>query len=485
MKNSMIQGKPLPIEDNRKPIPQLDINILPTVIKDYVEDLSKVLRQPKEALAVSVLVSLAGLLGNKVALNVDDSDRFPILWGLIYGESGAGKTQCIYEPTEPVRSLDIKNRLKYEEIKKDWETVLQVREAEKSNILNKIKKTDDRLEKESLENQIIEINKRIPPKPFSREIVVEKITPEKVAEKIANYSPNGLFQIEDEGIQWLNNIAKSQNQVAEGFYKTAYNAKSYKVDTLGRGTQLISILNVSLIAGVQPEDYRKYLNSYTGGGIVARFQMIAIVKDVIKERVKSKKDPLIEQKYKSLVDKLHNISERITYVGSEKKIAEPKRFYYSENADYVFSDWFKSYQLKRINEKTPLIKECLNKLDNTFHTLALIFHLAENGDNEQITEDVANRIITFIYYLMACFKYLYEDDYNKLENIATDILDGKSTIVKKWGSKFTVARAKNSTRRFDKYNKEEFKLAIDILESNNYIKKVGNSYQETGEYSWL
>lgn len=177
--------------------------------------------------------------------------------------------------------------------------------AEKSNILNKIKKTDDRLEKESLENQIIEINKRIPPKPFSREIVVEKITPEKVAEKIANYSPNGLFQIEDEGIQWLNNIAKSQNQVAEGFYKTAYNAKSYKVDTLGRGTQLISILNVSLIAGVQPEDYRKYLNSYTGGGIVARFQMIAIVKDIIKERVKSKKDTLIEQKYKSLVDKLH------------------------------------------------------------------------------------------------------------------------------------------------------------------------------------
>lgn len=58
---------------------------------------------------------------------------------------------------------------------------------------------------------------------------------------------------------------------------------------MGRGTQLISILNVSLIAGVQPEDYRKYLNSYTGGGIVARFQMIAIVKDVIKERVKSKK----------------------------------------------------------------------------------------------------------------------------------------------------------------------------------------------------
>lgn len=164
-----------------------------------------------------------------------------------------------------------------------------------------------------------------------------------------------------------------------------------------------------------------------------------------------------------------NISERITYVGSEKKIAEPKRFYYSENADYVFSDWFKSYQLKRINEKTPLIKECLNKLDNTFHTLALIFHLAENGENEQITENVANRIITFIDYLMACFKYLYEDDYHELDRLAIDLLKDKDKIIDKFKDGFTINNLKQSSRKWREKTRE-LPAILEYLKEQNLLK---------------
>lgn len=80
--------------------------------------------------------------------------------------------------------------------------------------------------------------------------------------------------------------------------------------------------------------------------------------------------------------------------------------------------------------------------------MALIFHLAENGDNEQITEDVANRIITFIDYLMACFKYLYEDDYHELDRLAIDLLKDKDKITDKFKDGFTINNLKQSSRKW-------------------------------------
>ena len=115
--------------------------------------------------------------------------------------------------------------------------------------------------------------------------------------------------------------------------------------------------------------------------------------------------------------------------------------------------------------------------------MALIFHLAENGDNEQITENVANMIITFIDYLMACFKYLYEDDYHELDRLAIDLLKYKDKITDKFKDGFTINNLKQSNSKWKRYSKE-LPYIMDYLKEQNILKIAGKNSKSYDVFTW-
>lgn len=474
MRNSVIQGKALEIEDNNNPTPQLDINILPTVIGDYVKECSEVMQQPKEFIAISSLTALAGLLGNKVAININDSIFYPMLWGMLIGDSGTGKTPSIREAIKPIKELDKQSLNQYKKEILSYKNLAELIKEDIEFLKLQRRKTKDAELKQSLASDIEKLKASAPIEPFSREIYINGGTKEAVATQIATKSPNGILIEIDELMDWLETITKSDRREEQRLYIEGFNNNSSKTITIGRGTEYIENLNISIIGGVQTRRYYNFLDSYKGSGLVPRFQMLAISKS--NKRVYSDKtiNNDISIKYTSLFERLRAITERTEIInGNEIATAPPKEYFYSKEAKEVFIDWFNANETKKHNSNQNDLKvEYLGKTTNTFHSLALIFHLSENNSSNYISEVTANKVVNFIYYLYECAKYLFEDESIQLIEIAKEILEKQDIIVNWTGGKFTKAKIRASTNAFKKHNKDELYMAIDYLVEKNYIKMI-------------
>lgn len=474
MKNSMFKSKPLKIEDNNKPIPQLDINILPTVIKDYVLEVSRVHQIPKEFVAISSLVGISGVLGNKVAINSNSRFIYPILWGMLIGTSGVGKTPSIKHAIEPIKQIDELLLNIYGENKANHKIISDLIEDDIVCLKNQYKKSKDDEIKKDIRNQIINLEKSKPIKPFSREIYINKGKNQAIAKKIADNSPNGLLVHIDELMDWLEDITKPDKRDEQRFYIEGYNGESNKTDTIIRGTEYIKNLALSIVGGVQTSRYMEFIGKYNGSGLIPRFQLLAISTSTPKNFKEDEVEKDIKREYFSLFQKLKDIPERTAIVNSnEVVIAPPKEYFYSNEAKYVFIDWFNANERKKHDDsQTDLIVEYLSKASNTFNALALIFHLSETPENSYISEATANRVVNFMVYLYECVKYLYSNDSMKLVDIAKVVLESKEVITKTYGNKFTKAQARNATRKFEPYSKEELFMSIDYLVEKNHMKLV-------------
>ena len=75
-----------------------DYDMLPVELQPFVKDVANRLQCPPDFIAVSVLCSLASLLGNQAAIKPkvnDDWLIYPTLWGMLIAPPSAKKTPAL------------------------------------------------------------------------------------------------------------------------------------------------------------------------------------------------------------------------------------------------------------------------------------------------------------------------------------------------------------------------------------------------------
>ena len=483
LNKQIAEPKPLALPSDRKELPIFNIDCLPKVIADYVDNLANTIQQPKQYIATACLVSIAGLLGNKVCLDIDDRKAYPILWGMLIGDSGTGKTPSINEPMQPIKEIDKQFLEDYKKDYANYKTTLELHEIELKTLKTKLKDCKDE-QKQSIREEIEAFKRLEPIKPYSKEIFINTATKEALLSQLANDSPNGLILEIDELMDFIQSIIKSEKIEDHKLYVESYNNGSFKSKTISRGTQYIDNVTISIIGGVQTQRLLDFTNKYNGSGLLARFQLIPIAEKQQRVYKDNKLDYGIKNKYLKLLNKLQQIPQKFKIVDNEVVKSEPKKYTYTSEAKRLYIEWFnKSEKRKLESGQSDLMIEYLGKANNTFHAMALIYHLADNHDSEHISKEVIQKVIATLDYFYNCADYLYGYNFNKALDLAKKIICIKTKLNNKNGFSIgDITRSKNSFRNLDKDLVQE---SIDILEQYNHIKKTNKQGIKYTKYDWL
>lgn len=253
-------------------VPAFDLDMLPNTFRPFVEDAADLMDAPPDFLAVPLMVAAAATLGNRWCIAPKAQDHgwlvTPVLWGAIVGPPGAKKSPCLTKALAPLQAIE-------EHLAANFHTVLQRYEVDKIAYQQAKKLAEDAARN----------NLPIPPVPLAPQmpqperLVVNDFSYQKLGD-IHHWSPRGVAVVSDEIVGVMNAMETKGQEAARPFFLAAWNGdQTYRIDRIGRDSNLIDRLAIYLIGGMQPDKLQRYVRQATQGGdgndgLMQRFQLL-------------------------------------------------------------------------------------------------------------------------------------------------------------------------------------------------------------------
>ena len=370
----------------------LDPDLLPDALRPFVLDVAERLQVPGDFVAVSVLTVIGSLLGRHLAVfpkRHDDWYEFPNLWALLVGPPGMKKTPAMQAGLQPLHALEQQAR---EVFAPEWQqyqadlNVHQTRHKALEKALEKIVLQGAVQQIDQAEQALNQHAQSAPEKPRLRRFMVNDTTVEKLLEVLGE-NPNGLLLVRDELMAFLKSLEKTGRETDRAFYLEAWSAKSgFSVDRIGRGSQHIAKVMVSLLGGIQPGRLKEYLQaSLTGGsgddGLVQRFQLM--VAPVASAYVHHDRPPdhQAEQQLLGILDRLAQFQPLQLPAGlcPYRQKGAVHGLGFSEDAQALFDAWYIALEtrLRTDRDLLPAMQAHLAKYGSLMAKLALLFEVID------------------------------------------------------------------------------------------------------------
>lgn len=266
-------GSPIFDPWERYAVPAFPLEVLPPVLRDFVDYLSVSTGGDRSAVAMSALATLSGCMSQEFALKMKRSGDWyvkPRLWVMLVGDPSSKKSPIMSACVRPVRS---------------WESV-GVKDYQSSYA--RWKADGDKNEPE-------------PVKPTR--YLLNEVTSEKLGE-ILSRQDRGVLVEQDEVSGWIGAMDKyggGKGAAADrGFWLGAYNGGPRTIDRLGRGETFVQNLCVAFVGGVQPDRLAEMAN-LTSDGLLQRFLPVMMTRAVYSGEVE---DDTPSEAYKDLCFRL-------------------------------------------------------------------------------------------------------------------------------------------------------------------------------------
>ncbi|MDC3256086.1 YfjI family protein [bacterium] len=317
--------------------------------------------------ALPILSVLAAAIGNTRRFEIKEGwQEPPILWTLVIGESGSGKSPALDSAQEPL--MEINQQLATE----NKESIFKFKQEEV--VYKKALKAFEKAK---------EGNPPEPPRTVeARQIVVSDITVEALAVTLQS-NPRGVLLIRDE----LAGFIKSLNKYNKGggdeqAYLSMYGARSLNVVRKGNGPSPF-ILNVERAAvcitgGIQPAILEECLTSgLRESGFAARIMMSEPPRKLNRwsEEVIS---PAVRKNYSKLVKQLYELD----FEDGKPMVVKP-----TDGAKELYTNYYNKLQASAVDATGELAAR-LNKISAVALRLALIIHCCSNDDTELTPESM-------------------------------------------------------------------------------------------------
>lgn len=261
----------------------------PKATRAYITWNAKYFNQPCEVIGVPLLAVIAGVIGNKRKLRIDDGWHSPSpIWVLLHGSASVGKTPILSCVTSLVDQYDLEKSREYNEAYDVYEAQMAEYKKEKaaSKKTERCRKADgesaaDDGEQEVSGGDTAGAERKPPKKPFNGSFMVESSTVEGVRKKMES---NGgyIFVFDDEfkGFTGAFNQYNSGNGVDVNFWNKTYNGKTGRVLRAGSREQVTPNVAASLLGGIQTEIFegKDFLENaeYRANGFLARYLIVGI-----------------------------------------------------------------------------------------------------------------------------------------------------------------------------------------------------------------
>ncbi len=390
--------------------------LLPTVLREFVLDEADRMPCSPDYVAAALIVALGAVIGARAALKPKRRDDWivtPNLFGGVVGDPSSKKTPAISTALRFLDRLEAEEAERHQERMKVHAAEMAAFEARKGAIESTMKKAaSGKGDGLKMDSAVTDLQALLPPEaPAQRRFKTNDGTVAKIGDILVG-SPAGLMVFRDELIGLLSSWDREGNEGDRAFYLEGFNGTgSFNIDRIGRGSQLVKTVCLSVFGGIQPELLENYLaamvNSLDNDGRFQRFQLLVYPDPVAWEW--RDRHPL-----KGTREAVRDIFDRLASFDPLQDGAKPADdfvklpwFCFDDQAQEVFIEWATDLHLNRIAaEQNPLMCQHLAKFEKLFCSLALILHLAE-GRLGPVQADTAVRASTWCAYLEGHARRIY------------------------------------------------------------------------------
>jgi putative DNA primase/helicase len=479
--------KPIAVE--LRPVPRLDIRMIPTPFRFWVADIASRGCFPLEYVAATLLVSLSGLVGRKIAIKPKRQDDWKVignLWGAIVGQPGYLKTPAVEEVLRPLRRLAADALQVHSQAMAEWEGKCLIAMAKKSAA----KKALEQGAKNKLSDaELADLARDATTdhgetEPNAKRYLVNDTTVEKLGELLAE-NPSGLTLFRDELVGFLRTLDRQGHESDRAFFLEAWNgSNSFTFDRIGRGTIHIPNVCLALFGTIQPGPLAKYLKASLSGeeadGFVPRFQVL-LYPDPPEKFVNVDRWPDSESKNRAyaIFQALDRLDPAAMGCDVDQDSGIPFLRFAGDAQDF-FDQWRVELE-NRLRSQTlsNIMASHLAKYRSLMPSLALQFHLINLSDQTSlgpVSLEAAMTAAAWCELLEAHARRVYEfasegdpDDAIRLaEKIKTSIPNPfryRDVYKKGWTGLTTP---------------EEVSRAVGILEDRGWVKVVEKPTTERG-----
>ena len=374
------------------PVQAFNISLFPNgAVQRHIQDVAERMHCPTDYLAVSVMVSLASIIGRSHQIEPKALDSWrvvPNLWGIIIGDPSQMKSPAVSEALKPLKQAEKQSLAGHQLEINGFKSVIAIngmKEKQAKKDAETLVKDGGYAKAEELLNQSIS---GIPQEPTPKRFIINDTTVEKLGELLHENS-NGFLVYRDEFSGFLKMISNERNPNDRAFYLESWNGDgSYCYDRIGRGTIPIQHMVLSLLGTIQPSVYEHYISqSMKPGagqdGFAQRFQL-AVYPDELTSawvNVDRKPDTNALQGYHTLVHSLIGLAAS----------NEPTILKFSQSAQLIFDQWRNELENVKLKNKDnhPVLIAHLTKYRSLMPSIALILHLIDHCSQDVVADGIA------------------------------------------------------------------------------------------------
>lgn len=475
-----IDNNPTPLTQNLTDVEKLDVSVLPRQLAARIADICERAGAEQTLAFTPLMISVAAVTGSKIGVypKANDPDFFvPLhLWGLLNAASGEMKSPVLKQTTEPLRKLDKKLRTESEE-----KIHLHMEKMERVQaMLDKAKKGGKSEELETLQVQLRELKKQMPP---LLQLIVNDITIEKLG--IVLHDNKSVVSMHDEIMVLFKKMTKLGN---EGMRETLLSLADgdFEINTQRISRESVAVEGgVSLLGGVQPDKLLKFIKSSEDDGLNQRIQLL-----FMPPRVPTKYRPVDRPANVAAEQAMEDIINKMYYW---EALQDPHCLKYRNHngkiglsfclaAQRVFDEWDETLINRiRFDIFNPSIKSHLSKYPALVAKVSAIFHIIEFIETGELPPKISElNLLRAIYVASVLEKhitYLYEGVSNNT-HAALVILEK----VKKGSFKNGMTVAKMLKCDWAGVDKDELEDALALLENLGWMRsteKTGNHCPST------
>lgn len=475
-------GEPGVIEPELLPVPAFDPEILlPEPLRDWMVDESDRMPVPVEFVAAPGLAALGSVVGTRCAILPKQRDVWivvPNIWSAIVGLPSAKKSPAMSAVLRPLDVLSAREARSNSNDLQNFEALLVVQQAREEAIQARIRaaaKDSKKGDPEEIARELLELKQKGLEPPVKRRYKTNDCTIEKLGE-ILQDNPLGVLVMRDELTGLLASMDKAGHEGDRAFYLEGWNGtSSYDTDRIGRGSQHIENLCITVTGGIQPDKLLSYLeqasHSLGNDGLLQRLQLL-VYPDHRSWQWRDRAPNIVAQSKAFRIFEALDIFDPADWGASppDERIKFP-HFCFDEEAQEVFKAWATELHGQKLpGESHPIVAQHLAKYDKLFPALALIFHLVECASGTprpKVSVENSIRAAAWCEFLEAharrCYGLLVDDGLRAAQTLAMHIRNGKLE------DGFTVRGVRRNQWRH-LTTTEAIQSALEWLVDENYVR---------------
>ncbi|MFI5342770.1 MAG: DUF3987 domain-containing protein [Chlamydiales bacterium] len=427
----MFESDPEPIEEILSKVLPCPVHTLPSLIREWMEEIADQMQIPIDYLVAPFLVSIGSLIGRKCALRMRPGINwieFPNLWGMIIGRPSLMKSPAMEAMLVPLLKLSNRALKDYEGMKAIHTNNLELWKIRKKTHEEAYKKNykDSLVDPKRTSNSISPFEESELKEPMRKRYKTDDPTVEKLGELLID-NPQGLLLFRDELNGWLRSFDKMGRENDRQFYLESWSGKKdFDVDRIGRGSLHVPALMISIFGSIQPGPLSQYIKSAVKGGdsddgFIQRFQVV--VWPDFASNFEIKNTPLSVDKEKK-VNQLFEFLDQLPFNLDGKTIT----IEFDEEAQQVFDEW--QYNLENRLRKKELpahIEAHFAKYKKLIASLCLIIEHINMALSEcfpaYIGAETIKIAIQWINYFESHALRIYGSSINAIPKAAKELLE--------------------------------------------------------------